>query len=47
MWKGKKSQAAALESVLLGGGKGVLQRHVMRQLREIWVMIPYRAAVIS
>ena len=32
VWEGNKSQAAPLESVLLGGGLGALQRHAMRQL---------------
>ena len=35
MWEGNKSQAAALESVLLGGGKRILQRHAMRQLEKV------------
>ena len=44
MWEGNKSQAAALESVLLGGGKRILGcSSAMRQLGGIWVLIHYRA----
>ena len=44
MWEGNKSQAAALESVLLGGGKRILgcSSKTMRQLRGVWVFIHYR-----
>ena len=42
VWEGNKSQAAAPESVLLGVvsvSLGALQRHAMRQLGGIWVLI--------
>ena len=38
MWKGNKTQAATLESVMLGGAKRILgcsSKIVMRQLEEI------------
>ena len=47
VWEGNKSQAAALESVLLSGSLGALQRHAMRQLGGIWVLIHYRAVGIK
>ena len=40
VWRCNKSQASALESILLGGAKRFLDVHlrlVMRQLEETWV----------
>ena len=42
VWEGNKSQAAAL-----GGGKRIFQRHAMRQLGGILVLIHYRAVGIK
>ena len=51
MWEGNKSQAAALESVLLGGGKRILgcsSKTCNEAVRGgIWVLIHYRAVRIK
>ena len=49
LWEGNKSQAAALESVLLGGGKRILgcSSKTCRQLGGILVLIHYRAVGIK
>ena len=38
VWEANKSQAAALESVMLGGAKRMIG-HVMRQSVVIWALI--------
>ena len=50
VWEGNKIQAAALESVMLGGAKRILgcsSRLVMWQLEGIWVWKPYRVGGIN
>ena len=50
VWEGNKSPAAALESVLLGGGKRILgcsSKTCNEAVRGIWVLIHYRAVRIK
>ena len=46
VWEGNKSQAAALESVLLVGGKRILGCSSKTCNEGIWVLIHYRAVGI-
>ena len=49
MWEVNKTQAAALESVMLGGLSvflGVRLKHVMKPLGGIWGLIRYKGVGI-
>ena len=50
VWEDNKSHAAALESVLLGGGEWILvccSKTCNEAVRGIWVLIHYRAVGIK